>query len=305
MRIRHACFAALALLVLPAAPIAAQGAAGGTRDARDIGGAPAAPVVGPLTSINLVPGPPNLSANGSLPVTVTSAGVPTASLALSCALSGTDAAAFSILSGATQTLVAPAALGAATPISVRCTRAVQDLVASLTCTQSAVPTPNPPNLTATLTCPGTGGTPNPGTNPPAPGPIAVSGPPNVAASAPLVFTNIAGLVPYSVLSCTPSAGYTATATFPLAVPAGGSSTIAVGCTTPSAPGATGTPGTLACVTSAVGFNPQFTTTCSANVVVGPPTATAVPFLGPTGKLLAILLLLGLGMLALARPRWSG
>lgn len=264
-------------------------------------GAPSAPVVGPLVPISLVPGPPNLSANGTLSVVVTGAGVAPASLALSCTVATNGANAFSIVSGATQTLTAPAALGAAMPIGVTCTRAVQDTAATVTCTQTATPGPNPPNLTATVSCPGTGGAPNGSSSPAAPGPIAILGTPSAPATAPLVFTNIGGTVAYTVIGCTGSPGYTASA-FPLTLAAGGSGVVTVGCTTPSAPGTSAPSGTLACTTTQLGFNPIYNVTCSSTAAS---ISNPVPMLGAVGQTLVILLLLAAGLLGLQTHRRSG
>lgn len=283
-------------------PIVATLATAQVDDGRTILGAPAAPVVGPLAAITLAPGAiPGMAVTGSLPVTVTGAGVPTGSLALSCAITSSTPTAFSITGGATQTLVAPATLGAATPIDVRCIRAVVDQSATVTCTQTATPGPNPPNLTAGVTCPGSGGTPNPGSVPAAPGPVAVAGPPSTTASTTLSFTNVAGLVPYQVANCTPSAGFTTSTAFPLSVPVNASSAVNVGCTTPAIAGTSAPSGTLACTTTVVGFNPVFTLTCAATA---PAAAAAVPQFGPGGKALLAALLLGIGLFALHRLRWG-
>lgn len=290
---------------LPGADVAAPFAVASTPvdDQRTVRGLAAAPVVGPLVPITLPPGAiPGMAVNGSLPVTVTSAGVPTASLALSCSIASSDPTAFAITGGATQTLMAPAALGAATPIGVRCTRAAVDQVGTVTCIQTATPGPNPPNLTAGVTCPGSGGTPNPASVPLAPGPIAVSGPPNTAANATLSFTNIGGLVPYQVGNCTASTGFTTSTTFPLSVPVGASSAVNVGCTTPAVAGTSAPSGTLACTTTVPTFSPTFTVTCSANARAA---ATAVPQLGGAARTALMILLFGVGLLVLLRGRWGG
>jgi hypothetical protein len=258
---------------------------------------PTAPTVGPLAALTLPAGPINTTATGSVPVSITGAGVATASLALSCSIPATGASAFAIASGGTQTINAPATVGPGTPIGVTCVRGAADVTATLTCTRTATPAPNPASLTAAITCPAGTTAPNPGSNPTPPGPVALVGGPGAVATSSVSFTNAGGTLAYQVLGCTPSAGYTSATTFPVNVAIGGTGAVAVSCTVPAAAGTSGPPGTLACTTSAAGFNPTFNLTCSAQ-------SASIPTLGLGGKALMVLLMLGFGLVGFQLYRRS-
>jgi hypothetical protein len=259
---------------------------------------PTAPTVGPLAALTLPAGPINLTATGSVPVSITGAGVATASLALACTIPATGASAFAVTSGGTQTINAPATVGPGTPIGVSCVRGAADVTATLTCAQTATPGPNPAALTAAITCPAGTTAPNPGSVPAAPGPIALIGPPAGTASASVAFTNTGGTLAYQVTACTPSAGYTTgTTAFPVNVGIGGTGLVGVSCTTPAASGTVGAPGTLACTTSAAGFNPTFNLTCTAQ-------SASIPTLGFGGKALMVMLMLGFGLVGFQLYRRS-
>jgi hypothetical protein len=90
---------------------------------------------------------------GTQPVTVLTPGSLTGQLALSCSVgaSSAAAAAIAISSGATQTILAGAAT--ATPIGLTCTPQAAAATATLTCTQTPTPAAVLPNLTSTITCP--------------------------------------------------------------------------------------------------------------------------------------------------------
>jgi hypothetical protein len=90
---------------------------------------------------------------GTQPVTVLTPGSLTGQLALSCSVgaSSTAAAAITISSGATQTILAGATT--ATPIGLTCTPQAAAATATLTCTQTPTPAAVLPNLTSTITCP--------------------------------------------------------------------------------------------------------------------------------------------------------
>lgn len=258
---------------------------------------PAAPTVGPLAAATLPAGPIGLTATGNVPVAITGAGVATASLALSCTIPATGASAFAITSGGTQTINAPATVGPGTPIGVSCVRGAADATATLTCTQTATPGPNPANLTAAITCPAGTVAPNPGSSPAAPGPVNLTGAPGATATGGVTFTNAGGTAAYQVLGCTPSAGYATTTAFPVNVAIGGSGSVSVTCTAPTAAGTSGPTGTLACTTSAAGFNPTFNLTCSAQ-------SLSIPTLGWGGKALMALLMLGFGLVGFQLYRRS-
>jgi hypothetical protein len=90
---------------------------------------------------------------GTQPVTVLTPGSLTGQLALSCSVgaSSAAAAAIAISSGATQTILAGATT--ATPIGLTCTPQAAAATATLTCTQTPTPAAVLPNLTSTITCP--------------------------------------------------------------------------------------------------------------------------------------------------------
>ncbi|MCE3004647.1 MAG: hypothetical protein LW860_18425 [Xanthomonadaceae bacterium] len=258
---------------------------------------PTAPTVGPLAALTLPAGPINLTATGSVPVSVASAGVATASLALACSIPPTGASAFAVTSGGTRTINAPATVGPATPIGVSCVRGAADVTATLTCTQTATPGPNPASLTAAITCLAGTTAPNPGSVPAAPGPVALIGAPGATATGSVSFTNVGGTLAYTVTGCTPSAGYTTATTFPVNVAIGGTGSVGVSCTAPTAAGTSGPTGTLACTTSAAGFNPTFNLTCSSQVA-------SIPTLGMAGKALMVLMMLGFGLVGFQLYRRS-
>lgn len=258
---------------------------------------PTAPALSPLAALTLPAGPINLTATGSVPVSVASAGVATASLALACSIPPTGASAFAVTSGGTQTINAPATVGPATPIGVSCVRGAADVTATLTCTQTATPGPNPASLTAAITCLAGTTAPNPGSVPAAPGPVALIGAPGATATGSVSFTNVGGTLAYTVTGCTPSAGYTTATTFPVNVAIGGTGSVGVSCTAPTAAGTSGPTGTLACTTSAAGFNPTFNLTCSSQVA-------SIPTLGMAGKALMVLMMLGFGLVGFQLYRRS-
>ena len=258
---------------------------------------PSAPTVSPLAALTLPAGPINLTATGSVPVSVATAGVTGGSLALACSIPATGASAFAVTTGGAQTFTAPATVGPATPIGVTCVRGAADVTATLTCTQTATPGPNPANLTAAITCPAGSTAPNPGSVPAAPGPVALVGAPGATATGSISFTNAGGTLAYTVTGCTPSAGYTTATTFPVNVPIGGAGSVGVSCTAPTAAGTSGPTGTLACTTSAAGFNPTFNLTCTSQ-------SASIPTLGYGGKALMVLLMLGFGLVGFQLYRRS-
>jgi hypothetical protein len=261
---------------------------------------PTPPTVGPLAATSLNAGPINLTATGNVAVPIASAGVATASVALACTIpAGTNA--FAITSGGTQTINAPAVVGPGTPIGVSCTRSAADVVATLTCTQTATPAAVLPNLTAAVTCPLGTVAAVPGSSPTAPGPIALIGAPGATATGGVTFTNVGGTAAYTVNNCTASpaglGGYTTSTVFPLNIATGGTGAVSVSCVAPTASGTSGPTGTLACTTSAAGFNPTFNLTCTAQ-------SASIPTLGNAGKALMVLLMLGFGLVGFQLYRRS-
>jgi hypothetical protein len=260
---------------------------------------PSAPTAALGAVTNPAAGPINTSGSGSVVVNVTGAGnsvsAGDASLALACTVpAGT--ASFAITGGANRTINAPATLGAnAPPIAFSCTRQAAVVAATITCTQTATPGPNPANLTAAIECPAGTTAPNPGVNPASGTAFNFVGGPSTALSSAISFTNTGGTAPYNITGCTFSpvvAGYTVTGAFPLAVAAGGSANINVGCTTPATPGTALAATTLTCassITAPPAFAPSFPVTCRAEQVV------PVPAMSAGGKAMMALLVLLVGL----------
>jgi hypothetical protein len=260
---------------------------------------PSAPTAALGAVTNPGVGPINTSGSGSVVVNVTGAGnsvsAGDASLALACTVpAGT--ASFAITGGANRTINAPATLGAnAPPIAFSCTRQAAVVAATITCTQTATPGPNPANLTAAIECPAGTTAPNPGVNPASGTAFNFVGGPSTALSSAISFTNTGGTAPYNITGCTFSpvvAGYTVTGAFPLAVAAGGSANINVGCTTPATPGTALAATTLTCassITAPPAFAPSFPVTCRAEQVV------PVPAMSAGGKAMMALLVLLVGL----------
>lgn len=260
---------------------------------------PSAPTAALGTVTNPAVGPINTSGSGSVVVNVTGAGnsvtAGDASLALACTVpAGT--ANFAITGGANRTINAPATLGAnAPPIAFSCTRQAAAVNATISCAQTATPGPNPAALTAQVTCPAGTTAPNPGVSPASGTAFNFVGGPSTALSGAISFTNTGGTAPYNITGCTFSpvvAGYTVTGTFPIAVAAGGSANINVGCTTPATPGTALAATTLTCassITAPPAFAPSFPVTCRAEQVV------PVPAMSAGGKAMMALLVLLVGL----------
>ena len=246
---------------------------------------PTAPTISPLANATLTGGA------GSVPVSVATAGIATASVALNCTIpAGT--AAFAVTSGATRTVNAPATVGANAPaIGLSCTPQVAVQTATLTCTQTATPAPNPANLTATITCPAV--IPAAITAVTAPGAVTLPaytvGATPSSSSIGLSFNTTGGS---SSLSCVASgAGYTATPN-PLNLVVGTAGVVTVTYT-----GAVvGTfAGTLTCTAAAPATGGPFVYTLSTTVAAAPLVGPAinVPTIGALGLGLMSLLLAGL------------
>ncbi|MGD9584605.1 MAG: hypothetical protein AB7V26_13185 [Lysobacterales bacterium] len=254
----------------------------------------------PTASLGAVTQPPagpiNLTASGSVPVNIDSAGVATASLALTCTIPATGASNFQITGGGSRTISAPATVGGSTPdIGVSCVRQAAPVNATLSCAQNATPDPDPAPLTATVTCPLGTVAPN-GASSPAPGgtvnATAVAG---TTATGNLLFTNAGGTAPYNLTSCTASAGFTITSpVFPATIAAGGSQVLTVSCLAPGV--GTSTLGTLDCTTNDPNFAaPAYVLSCNG-------VSAVVPTIGNAGKILLASLFIGLGLLGMGLRR---
>ena len=241
-------------------------------------------------------GPINLTATGSVPVNVDTAGVATASLALTCTIPATGASNFQVTAGGTRTINAPATVGNSAPdIGLSCVRQAAAVNATLSCAQNATPDPDPAALTATVTCPAGTVAPNGGSSPAPGGTVTATAVTGTTATGNLLFTNAGGTAPYDVQSCTPSAGFTVVSpTLPATVPANGSLVVAVSCQAPAA--GTSFPGTLSCTTSDPNFAaPTYALSCNG-------VSAVIPAIGDAGKILLAGLVIGLGLLGMGLRR---
>lgn len=239
---------------------------------------PAAPTVPSIPDTTLTGGV------GSVPVVVTTAGVATASLDMSCSIPSGGATAFTITGGATRTINAPATVGANAPaIGLTCVPGASIVTGTLTCTQTATPG-GTGSTSATITCPASA--------PTAAAPTVVtptvnlSGATGSTQSGNATFGNTGGTA-YNITSCTPPTGFSTTATFPLSVAAGGNVNVAVQCTVPQASGLMG------CVQSASATVLEVNLTCS--VAAAPLPTVAVPTMSNAAKVFMVLLMMGFGL----------
>ncbi len=238
----------------------------------------------------------NQVATGSVPVNVDSAGVATASLALTCTIPATGASAFAVTAGGTRTINAPATVGPNAPdIGVSCVRQAAAVSATLSCAQNATPDPDPAALTAMVTCPAGIVASNFSSNPAPGGTINATGTTGDTVVGTLAVSNAAGTAPLNVSNCVASAGFTLTTAMPLVIPAGASSSVNVTCVAP-APGVTNT-GTLTCDHDAPNVASPVTYVLACNGVSG-----VIPTMGNAGKILLVSLMIGLGLLGMALRR---
>ena len=249
--------------------------------------------VAPVSSAPTISALPNATLTGgagTVAVNVATAGVAPGSVALSCAiLPGT--ASFTLTTGGTRSVVSPATVGANAPsIGLTCTPQLAAQTQTLTCTQTASPAPNPPNLTATITCPAAAPAAVTATTPP--GALAlpsytVSSTPT-SSSAALFFSTTGGA---SSLTCVAGGAGYSVAPVPLALTVGTSSAVTVTYTGASV----GTfAGALTCTPTgpATGgpFVYQLSTTVQAAQFIGP--TVQVPTIGALGLGFMSLLIAG-------------
>jgi hypothetical protein len=238
----------------------------------------------------------NQTATGSVPVNVDSAGVATASLALTCTIPATGASAFAITGGGSRTITAPATVGANAPnIGVSCVRQAAAVSATLSCAQNATPDPDPAALTAMITCPAGTTAPNFASTPSPGGTINATGVTGDTVVGTLAVSNAAGTQALNVSNCTASAGFTVTTAMPLTIPAGANSSVSVSCVAP-APGVTNT-GTLTCDHDAPNAASPVSYNLACTGVSG-----VIPTMGNAGKILLVSLMIGLGLLGMALRR---
>ncbi len=238
----------------------------------------------------------NQTATGSVPVNVDSAGVATASLALTCTIPATGASAFAVTSGGSRTINAPATVGPNAPdIGVSCVRQAAAVSATLSCAQNATPDPDPAALTAMVTCPAGIVASNYSSNPAPGGTINATGTTGDTVVGTLAVSNAAGTAPLNVSNCMVSAGFTLTTAMPLVIPAGASSSVSFTCVAP-APGVTNA-GTLTCDHDAPNVASPVTYVLACNGVSG-----VIPTMGNAGKILLVSLMIGLGLLGMALRR---
>lgn len=258
-----------------------------------VGGGGVAPTLGALPAAVTLTG-----GTGTAAVTVATAGVATASVALACTIpAGT--AAFAITAGANRTINAPATVGANAPaIGLSCTPQVAATTATLSCAQTATPAGAAlPALTSTITCPSATPTAVTATTP-------VSGSTTTLASQPVGGGTSTQVLSFAAtgagtLNCAVTSGGPAYSVAPMAVTlsAAGPNTTTVTFTGTTA----GTfAGTVVCTPAAPAtggpFTYNFLTTVAGPVIV----QLAVPALGNISLMLLIAGFLAFGMVLVGR-----
>jgi hypothetical protein len=224
---------------------------------------------------------------GSVTPTITTPAQGAGSTVFSCSIPATAPSNFAIASNASQTLTnaAPAAIG------LTCAPQAAATQATLTCTQTATPGPNPANATAVVTCPAALAGVSPGTVSGTTINLPVFSLPSTGSSRSLSFTSTGNA---SVLSCTTTGAGFSVAPNPLNLATGvpGSVTVSYTGTT------VGTfTGTLTCTSNTAGgpFVYPLGVVVSGAVV-------SVPTLGQGGLWLLILGAMGLGLLSISAGR---
>lgn len=256
--------------------------------------------VAPTASLGAVAlpgqGPIFQTALGSVPINVDSAGQSMGQLDLSCTIPSTGAANFIVVSGATRTINAPAAIGANAPdISISCVRQATAVAATLTCTQNATPDPDPAPLTTTIICPsGFGGSnfasvPSPG------GTIALAGPTGSTVAGSLEVNNGLGSFPLNISNCAASPGFSIEGATAFVVPPSGNGSVLISCVAPAA-GQTFT-GSLACDHDATNVGSPVIYLLTCNGMPG-----AIPTTGNAGRILLVCMMIGLGLLGMGPRR---
>ena len=221
---------------------------------------------------------------GTVTVTVGTAGSGTGTAATTTTTCTAPAAPFAGF-GQTVTAVGNGAISGS-PLSGTCTLGAAAATATLTCSENRGGTAVP----VTFQLSGPAGTVAPVTSTPPSGTAIAFGnaPVGSPATRQVTFNNSAGTA--QTVTCTAPAAPFSAAPLSIPVPAGGSAATTI----TFSPTAVGTfSGTLNCTAGATAFTFPLTGTG-----VAPAVATSVPTLGDTGRWLAILMLLGIGLAAM-------
>ncbi|HET7843633.1 MAG TPA: hypothetical protein VFL14_05755, partial [Xanthomonadales bacterium] len=224
--------------------------------------------------------------NATIAVTV---GTPGAGTGAAATTTTTCTAPTAPFAGFAQT-VSAVGNGAVTgsPFTGTCTLGAAQATQTLTCSENRGGTPTP--VTFTLTCPA--GTVAAVTSNPASGTTIAFGniTPGGTATRTVTFTNTAAVA--QTVTCTATAAPFTTAPLSIPVPAGGSASTTITFTSATVGNYTGN---LSCTAGAAAFTFPITGGVA-------PAATSVPTFGNAARWLAMLMLLGVGLAALATRR---
>lgn len=207
-------------------------------------------------------------------------------------VSCTASAGFTVTGGTAGPVSAPAPAGTDTTVNVSCTAGATAQSGTLTCAASQVVDGGAPTVTNTtfpLDC--AAAEVNIASSP-AEGPITLTGTPNSNVAGGIGLTNTGSA---STLACT-ATGAVTLVTVPNSVPAGGSATVSYTCAT-GGPGVSNT-GTIQCTTQDPGAEGTLDYTVACIGVSDVP----VPAINNFGKVLMVVLVIGLGLVGLGARR---
>ncbi len=222
----------------------------------------------------------NGGANGGAPAPETTS--------VSC----TATAGFTVSGGSAGPVSAPAPAGTDTTVNVSCTSGASAQAGTLTCVASQVidgGAPTTTNTTFPLDCAAADVNI---TSTPGEGAITVTGAPNTSIGSAINLSNSGSA---STLTCT-ATGSVTLGTVPATVPASGSAAVPFTCLT-GAPGLNN-PGTIQCTTQDLGAEGTLDYTVACIGVADVP----VPAINNLGKVLMVVLVIGLGLVGLGARR---
>ncbi len=222
----------------------------------------------------------NGGANGGAPAPETTS--------VSC----TATAGFTVSGGSAGPVSAPAPAGTDTTVNVSCTSGASAQAGTLTCVASQVidgGAPTTTNTTFPLDCAAADVNI---TSTPGEGAITVTGAPNTSVGSAINLSNSGSA---STLTCT-ATGSVTLGTVPATVPASGSAAVPFTCLT-GAPGLNN-PGTIQCTTQDLGAEGTLDYTVACIGVADVP----VPAINNLGKVLMVVLVIGLGLVGLGARR---
>lgn len=204
----------------------------------------------------------------------------------------TATAGFTVSGGSAGPVSAPASAGTDTTVNVSCTSGASAQAGTLTCVASQVidgGAPTTTNTTFPLDCAAAEVNI---TSTPAEGAITVTGAPNTSIGSAIGLSNSGSA---STLTCT-ATGSVTLGTVPATVPASGSASVPFTCLT-GAPGVNN-PGTISCTTQDLGAEGTLDYTVACIGVADVP----VPAINNLGKVLMVVLVIGLGLVGLGARR---